>query len=206
MSIKVLIAGPKGEFINYVRAVEAAGGVPVLSTDVRDAENCDALLLPGGGDISPCCYGQKNVASVAMDPERDRYEMDLLRRFTEHRKPVLGICRGLQLINVFFGGSLHQDIPGHRSVEGIDRRHAAYTERSFFSEVCGEKCIVNSSHHQSIDRLGEGLKIVQRAPDGTVEAIFHEELPVWAVQWHPERLNNEVGKGVFRTFLRHCED
>ena len=206
MSIKVLIAGSKGEFINYVRAVEAAGGVPVLSTDARDAETCDALLLPGGGDISPCRYGQENVASVMMDPERDRYELDLLRRFTELRKPVLGICRGLQLINVFFGGSLHQDIPGHRCVEGIDRLHAVCTEQSLFSEACGETCIVNSSHHQSVDRLGEGLKVVQRAPDGTVEGICHEELPVWAVQWHPERLDNEVGSGVFRAFLRYCKD
>ena len=206
MPIKVLIAGPANEFTNYVQAVKTAGGLPVLSTDVREAEDCDALLLPGGGDISPCRYGQENVASVMMDPARDQYELALLQRFEELRKPILGICRGLQLINVFFGGNLHQDIPGHSRVEGIDRLHAIRTEPSFFYEACGETCIVNSSHHQSIDRLGKGLKAVQWAPDGTIEAVCHEERPVWAVQWHPERLDNEVGRGVFRAFLRCCED
>ena len=206
MPIRVLIAGPEGEFANYVQAVRAAGGIPVLSTDAGEAENCDALLLPGGGDICPDCYGQENVASVQMNPERDRYELEILRRFAELRKPVLGICRGLQLINVFFGGTLHQDIPGHKRFDGIDRLHAAHTEHPFFCKACGETCIINSAHHQSIDRLGEGLQAVQWAPDGTVEAVCHGELPVWAVQWHPERLDSEAGRGIFRTFLRCCTD
>ena len=101
---------------------------------------------------------------------------------------VLGICRGLQVLNVFFGGTLIQDLPGHSQAAGRDRLHRVRTAPSPLQDLFGETLVVNSAHHQAADRLGQGLRAVQWAIDGTVEAVIHQSLPVWGVQWHPERL------------------
>ena len=118
--------------------------------------------------------------------------------------PVLGICRGLQTVNVFFGGTLCQDIPGHAAQNGADRLHRIRTSPSPLRGLCGENCVVNSAHHQAVDRLGAGLEAVQWTADGVVEALCHQTLPVWAVQWHPERLEGAVGRDLFTAFLALC--
>ena len=174
---------------NYIRALERVGararfdGVP---------EDCAGLLLPGGGDMEPWRYGQTNTASRNLDPARDALELELLDRFTALRKPVLGICRGMQSINVFFGGTLSQDIPGHTQIDGVDRLHAVRTAPGVFAAL-GAEC-VNSAHHQALERTGGGLRVEQWAADGVIEAICHERLPVWGVQWHPERLDALTGE------------
>ena len=204
MRPEVLIWGGRRRYANYERAVRAAGGRPC--TCLSAAGRCQALLLPGGGDLEPWRYGQRNTASRGLEPRRDAGEMALLDRFSAAGKPVLGICRGLQTINVFFGGTLLQDLPGHRAVDGIDRFHTVRTAPSFLEELYGEQCIVNSAHHQAADRLGSGLRVLQWAPDGTVEALCHRALPVWAVQWHPERLSTITdGKKLFQAFLSQCQ-
>ena len=142
--------------------------------------------------MAPWRYGAEDRGSLPPDPERDWAELTLLEEFTSRERPVLGICRGLQGINVFFGGTLCQDLPGHRAVNGIDRLHRVRTAPAFRDAL--PEGIVNSSHHQAVDRLGKGLVAVQWAPDGTVEALCHQELPVWAVQWHPERLRGAYAK------------
>ena len=172
------------KFPNYYNALTALGA----EVSYTDPETCDGLVLPGGGDVDPSLYGQENQGSRGIDAERDAREISVLRYFWEHNKPVLGICRGCQVINVAFGGSLHQDIPGHGRTDGQDHQHKASTEDPFLRAIYGERFVVNSAHHQSVDRLGEGLTAVQWADDGTIEAIRHESLPVFAVQWHPERL------------------
>jgi putative glutamine amidotransferase len=129
-------------------------------------------------------------------------EMALLEQFTAQRKPVLGLCRGMQTINVFFGGTLLQDIQGHSAVGGADRRHAVRTDRRSPLAFCGE--IVNSAHHQAVDRLGSGLQAAQWADDGVVEALCHQSSPVWAVQWHPERLEKPWGGQLIQKFLALC--
>lgn len=141
---------------------------------------------------------------------RDAAELDLLEHFTAEGKPVLGICRGLQTINVFFGGTLVQDLPGHNALTR-DRLHAVDTAVGTFGRLWGERTIVNSAHHQAVDRLGTGLQSVQWAPDGTVEALLHSKLPVWAVQWHPERLTGPMaiqgaadGGRLLEAFLGLC--
>ena len=187
----VYIWGGPERFANYRRWVESAGGRAVFG-DASDGQGrkWDALLLPGGGDLEPWRYGQENTASRGLEPERDEAELRLLQEFTALGKPVLGVCRGLQTINVFFGGTLAQDVPGHGAWEEGDRLHGVRTAPSPLRPLWGERMTVNSAHHQAADRLGSGLRAVQWTGDGVVEALCHERLPVWAVQWHPERLGD----------------
>jgi len=203
MKPTALIWGDTGMYENYVRAIEAAGGRVCITRS--ETTVCDALLLPGGGDVEPWRYGQIDRFSAALDPERDEAELMLLRRFTGLRKPVLGICRGVQIINVFFGGTLRQDLPGHSAEKGKDRMHAVQTVPSFLRDICGEICTVNSAHHQAVDIVGAGLRPLQWAADGTVEALCHDLLPIWGLQWHPERLPGELGGCVFKAFLSMCK-
>ena len=197
----VYIWGEATRYENYRRAVEAAGGTVRFG---GTPEGCDALLLPGGGDMEPWRYGQSNTASRGLEPERDTAELMLLARFTAAGKPVLGICRGIQVINVFFGGTLCQDLPGHSAVDGHDSFHTVRTARSPLLAVCGPLCRVNSAHHQAADAPGRGLRAVQWAEAGAVEAVCHDCLPVWGVQWHPERLPGELGGRLLRAFLALC--
>lgn len=197
----VYIWGDRTRYGNYRRAVEAAGGYPLFGRNSRAPSWASALLLPGGGDLEPWRYGQENRASRGLEPERDAAELALLDQFAAAGKPVLGICRGLQVINVGFGGTLLQDIPGHGAAAGTDRLHRVRTAPPF-SGLIGERPLVNSAHHQAADRLGSGLEAVQWSEDGTVEALVHRRLPIWAVQWHPERLRGRPeGMALLRAFL-----
>lgn len=202
MEKTVYIRGDSGRFANYRRWVESAGGRAVFGDAAEgQGRRWDALLLPGGGDLEPWRYGQENTASRHLEPERDEAELRLLQEFTAAGKPVLGVCRGLQTINVFFGGTLAQDVPGHGAWEAGDRLHGVRTAPSPLRALCGE-ATVNSAHHQAADRLGGGLRAVQWAEDGVVEALCHRRLPVWAVQWHPERLGNRaLGRRLMGAFL-----
>jgi len=194
----VCIRGNAARFANYRRTVEAAGGRVRFDGNAVD---CNVLLLPGGGDLEPWRYGQENMASHGLEPERDAAEMLLIQDFMSRKKPILGICRGLQSLNVFFGGTLLQDIPGHNTANGIDRLHRVITAPSPLRALYGNIFAVNSAHHQAIDRLGSGLVAVQWAPDGTIEAIRHRKFPILAVQWHPERCFTADGLRLFRWML-----
>lgn len=212
VSPTLLIPGPAQRYGNYASAVAYAGGQTVFSTDSASLKTCDGLLLPGGGDLEPWRYGQENTASFGLEPTRDTLELALLEQFLDAGKPVFGICRGLQAINVFFGGTLHQDLPGHNAAAGIDRLHRVTAAPSLLSTLYGTTHLVNSAHHQAVDRLGRGLRAIQWAPDGTVEALFHEHLPVFAVQWHPERLCGSLatpgavdGRRLFLAILKQFE-
>lgn len=197
----VYIWGGPERFANYRRWVEAAGGRAVFGGDPGEAA-ADALLLPGGGDLEPWRYGRENTASRGLEPERDAAELLLLQTFVSAGKPVLGVCRGLQAVNVFFGGTLVQDVPGHGALENGDRSHGVRTVPCPLLSHCGEWTEVNSAHHQAADRLGSGLQAVQWAEDGVVEALCHQRLPVWAVQWHPERVKNRLlGSRLMEAFL-----
>ena len=176
----------------------------------------DGLLLPGGCDVNPSRYGKIPIPQETVDDDLDVLQFDVLARFLEAGKPVLGICRGHQLLNVAFGGTLIQHLPGaenHTSLPtGQDNTHRVSIEPdSFPAEIYGTEAVVNSSHHQGIDLPGKGLRIVMRSADGVAEAVEHEALPVWGVQWHPERMcfahrrNDTVdGSGIFRFFLQQC--
>jgi gamma-glutamyl-gamma-aminobutyrate hydrolase PuuD len=152
----------------------------------------DGLVLQGGADVSPASYGEAPRAPQwTGDRLRDVYEMELVHEFIEARKPILGICRGAQLINVAFGGTLHQDIPSHRSDDYEKHRHEIRFEPGsglarLYDGV--EKPVVTSIHHQSIQAVGRGLCVeAWSEPDGVVEAIRGTgKSYVFAVQWHPE--------------------
>jgi putative glutamine amidotransferase len=166
--------------------------LPVSDRARHYAGTLDGLVLQGGADISPLAYGeQPQKPEWAGDPVRDRFEIALVQAFVDAGKPVLGICRGAQLVNVALGGSLHQDIPDHRS-DGYDSHsHAVRLEPgSGLARLYGETGPRNvvSIHHQAINRLGRDLVVEARAEsDGVVEAIRSRgPTYICAVQWHPE--------------------
>ena len=168
---------------------------------------CDALLLPGGADLDPALYGCENTASRGVSRRRDGQELRLFNAFMKRQRPILGICRGQQLINVALGGTLLQDIPEHGKLGGSDRLHLTRTQDETLCALYGERFLVNSAHHQAVDRLGEGLRAVQWAEDGTVEALRHETLPIFAVQWHPERMHAPTdGRKLFARWLQSVEE
>jgi putative glutamine amidotransferase len=162
------------------------------------ATRLDGLVLQGGADIHPGCYGQAVEHSGVTDEVRDRFELSLLRAFVAAGKPVLGVCRGMQLINVLYGGTLHQDL----QQAGVTRASHVLPgtwdghHHELLLEPGGwlgglhpglDGARVNSIHHQGVDRLGEGLVVEARAADGVVEAIRHVGEPfVVGLQWHPE--------------------
>jgi putative glutamine amidotransferase len=181
-----------------------------------DPADYGGILLPGGWDVNPACYGKEQIPQEMIDDDLDEVQFVALDRFLKAGKPVLGICRGHQLLNVALGGTLIQHLPDaekHMSLpDGKDNVHPVHISRdAFLYPVYGASCMVNSSHHQGIDTLGKGLWAVMRAEDGVIEAVEHESLPVWGVQFHPERMcfehsrNDTVdGSGVLRFFLEKC--
>jgi putative glutamine amidotransferase len=190
----------------YIHAVERAGGVPVCLAPVQEphlltgyAERLDGLIVSGGKDIPPTLYGeQPHPQTDAMTEDRPLFEMQLVRRFLERNKPVLGICYGCQLLNVAFGGSLIQDIPSqigngvkHRRdspQEPHARHRVAIPENSRLRKILGmSELEIVSSHHQAVKEPAAALKVVALAPDGVIEAVEMEDVRfLIGVQWHPE--------------------
>ncbi|HSU78632.1 MAG TPA: type 1 glutamine amidotransferase [Burkholderiales bacterium] len=172
--------------------------LPLSQRAADYARALDGLVLQGGADISPLAYGEAPLQPEwAGDPLRDRYEIELVRAFSAARKPVLGICRGAQLINVALGGSLHQDIPAHRSDDYDSHAHDVRLEPdSGLARLYGETGPrrVVSIHHQAIKRLAPSLVIEARAEDGVIEAVRGTGSGyLCAVQWHPEFHGGRVG-------------
>lgn len=183
-----------------IPTVEQRGEIRRGDLSVHDyAATLDGLLLQGGADIDPSLYGEEPSPAVgAPDRVRDRFELDLLRAFAEFGKPVLGICRGMQLINVAFGGTLHQDLNVGGATQAIHYIRERYDEhahdlefkpggwlQSLYQGLINPR--VNSIHHQGVNKLGNGLCIEAWSGDGVIECIRHESSDfIVGVQWHPE--------------------
>lgn len=186
---KVFLFGDPAARSNYSQALAALALSPVVTADLAQAAACDALLLPGGGDLDPALFGQKNQGSQAPDPALDQIELQLVRQFTG--KPILGICRGMQVINVAFGGDLIQDLPtaaAHRWNQADQVHPIAAKPDSFLHKLYGASFSVNSAHHQGVGRLAKGFRAAALAADGVVEAIECPGRRIFGVQWHPERM------------------
>ena len=183
--------------MTYLRAIERAGGVPVvLPPCVSDLESLlarlDGICLSGGPDLDPQAYGapDRHAELGPTEPSLDAFELDLARAAIARGMPLLGICRGAQALNVACDGTLHQHLPGHRQSEpGAKATHEVEVlAGTQLAGLLGAGTLaVNSFHHQAVDRLGEGLRIAALAPDGTVEAIEGEGFAL-GVQWHAEAL------------------
>lgn len=203
----VLIAGRPGDTKNYENMIKRLGVPCMVSLDPGQTDTATHLLLPGGGDITPAFFGQNDYGSRSIDTELDILQFTILSRFVAQKKPVLGICKGLQLINVHFGGDITQHIDTaetHRWV-GRDQFHYVFHcdlgRRDFFYQLYGTSAKVNSAHHQAINRTGEGLVPVCRAGDNVIEGLVHRSLPILAVQWHPERLPDNAGESLLSYFF-----
>lgn len=193
--MKIAIVGREKDTRNYVKYISTIPAEPVTTLSIGILASCDGIVLPGGGDITPVFFGEHNNGSRNIDTELDIIQFQALEYAISHRLPVMGICKGMQVINVAFGGGIIQDLSASaiHAYNGEDQYHFTNIEEaSFLADIYGTELEVNSAHHQGLKHLGQNLKAVQWCPrDHCVEGITHESLPVFGVQWHPERLDKK---------------
>lgn len=196
--MRIAIAGRKSETTNYVNYVKALNLTPRVTLNMAEITGCDALILPGGGDITPAFFGEKNRGSQNINTELDILQLQAFDLAIRRKMPVLGICKGMQIINVGLGGTIVQDMPTarlHKYADGDQYHSTVIVPGSWLYALYGQECTVNSAHHQAIGRLGNGLTAVQFCPeDNCIEAVAHDTLPIWGLQWHPERIDEEKAK------------
>jgi putative glutamine amidotransferase len=192
-------------------AVWRAGGkaIKVTAKQRPPIETLDGLIIGGGDDIDARLYGGELSVDVRIDPERDELELDYLASATTRDIPILGVCRGAQILNVFHGGTLHHDIYG--AYAGLQRRRTPLPrlpieieQDTQLAAILGQDaCRVNALHHQSVDRPGKGFLVAARDRDGVVQAICRKGQPLClGVQWHPEFLVFDSGQqNLFRALV-----
>ncbi len=210
---------------DYIEAIKKAGGIAMVLTDlpIKDLEvlllRCDGFILSGGWDIDPLLYSETEHSKLGrINRKNDDFFIDALNLAENLGIPILGICKGHQLINVAHGGSLYQDLESqntkafHHFQKGnrADYSHFVFIESdSWLSQLYPEQILVNSFHHQAIKKLADDFKISALSKDGVIEAIEHKNKPIFGVQWHPEMLlseNEENALLLMKRFIRYCID
>ena len=212
--------------LDYSNSVINSGGIPVILpiTDnfeviKEQVKYFDGLILSGGGDPDPNLYGEDCLQEIGdITPERDTFELAILEEFLRTKKPILGICRGLQLMNVFYGGTLYQDIKyvdtniQHKQkwLADLPTHDINILENNILFEIFGKKARTNSFHHQMIKDLGRELTSIATANDDVVEAIQNKNYPFfYGVQWHPEMMASRGNLGmkkIFDKFIESCKN
>lgn len=205
----------------FIDAVVEAGAIPLILplTDERTAqkyvEQVDAIILAGGQDIAPYLYHEEPHLKLGeLSPKRDAFEAAIVKEAWKQQKPILGICRGMQLLNVLFGGTLYQDLSDfdsplqhlQTSHEYIGTHSVDFVPGSWLSGIFGESYRVNSYHHQAIKELAAEFRPVARSKDGLIEGIEHEDptRKVIGLQWHPEMMikHDPLMQSVFDAFVQ----
>ena len=211
-----ITTGSRDNFPNrperYIQAVQKAGGVAEFiypGTGKKGLiDHYDGFLIPGGKDISPLRYNEEQLYEI--NPEEERrtaFELSLLKNVIQRKKPVLGICYGMQVINIYFRGTLYQDIASQKE-DACDHRRGPHElsvqQNPYLKSVRTE---VNSSHHQAVKKAGKGCVPFAFSQDGIIEGLYLSEYPfVVGVQWHPERMENEISDMLFRIFVEASGD
>ena len=210
---------------DYIRAVERNGGVPILIPNVKSIEDMslvldkiDGLLLSGGHDVNPRTYKKRNSGKAGnFDNIRDHQEIFMTEYALEKDIPILGICRGLQVLNITLGGTIHQDLPSAgffaHSMSNSLRNEPSHSlkilEDSPLYEIFKRDEIwTNSYHHQGINELGKGLKVAALSEEGLIESVYLDDKKfALAVQWHPEMMyDNEEMNLIFKKFIKACKN
>ena len=200
--------GVEKQFVNtrYLDRLSERGVNSIMLTLNNPNQNeifsiCDGFLITGGWDIDPKNYGETNEKGLSKHiyESLDRIDRDVIIYAINNKIPLLGICRGHQSLNVFLGGTLHQHLESHESLK-YDHLLFAKKDPRFLVD---QKIIVNSFHHQAIKDLASSLDVLATHEDGTIEMVYHKELPMFSVQWHPEMIPNDpISKKVFDTFIQ----
>lgn len=218
-------SGYRRSYVNqdYVEAVLRAGAIPFIIPFNEDleatremVEKVDGIILSGGHDVNPYYYGEDPMLKIGeLFLERDVFDMELYKTAIELKKPIFGICRGYQIINVINGGTLYQDLSyadfvkiKHDQVDNPTQatHFVELEEGTFLKNILGEKYKVNSFHHQILKDVAPGFKVVAKSSDGVIESIekITEDSFVIGVQWHPEMLSasNEKSQEIFNEFVK----
>lgn len=208
----------------YLRAVWNAGGDAIFLPCAPDTQACerlvsllDGLLVPGGADIDPALYNEeKSEVCGTVNRSEDDFDIALIQEAKKQGKPILAICRGLQIVNVMHGGSLYQDIPTQFPSEINHAFGGSYDNENYHTVKLNPDCHLakilgqdevkaNTSHHQSIKDVAEGFTVTGYSADGSVESIENSDGSIIAVQWHPERMQDmEIYRQLFKDFIEKC--
>ena len=192
---------------DYAEAIENAGACPILLAPSRNAADIalrlDGILISGGSDLHPSYYNEDiNYEIKIVERDRSDFEFAIIHEIIKLKKPVLGICYGMQLINVAFGGSLYQDIR-QQVPAAIEHREGWHTIKINDNKLIDRgEFKVNSSHHQAVKVIGQRLNAFAFSADGIVEAVCSEDYPfLLGAQWHPERMKDSLSEKIFRAFV-----